>query len=102
MIAANRKVVYEQQCPSRNTIRTGTRPLDNNSHDICTNSRLAIHELCKITTSPTSVLFSKDEVSDDEGDDEYYDEGGYYDDEDNQYYDDYEQDYDEEHDDAQR
>ena len=71
MIAANRKVVYEQQCPSRNTTRTGTRPLDNSSsHDICNNSRLAIHELCKITTSPTSVLFSKDEVSDDEGDDE--------------------------------
>merc|ERR1719162_714290 len=69
VIAADRKAVYEQKIYSQGR-RIGVHPTNNNSHE----SRLAIHELCRITTSPTSVRFSKDEVSDDEEDDEDDDE----------------------------
>lgn len=73
VIAANREAVYEQKCHSSGR-RIGFRPLDDSSHDFHNTSHLAIHELCKITTSPTSVRFSKDEISDDEEDGDVDDE----------------------------
>jgi len=69
IIAADRKVVYQQSHGSGRKI--GTNQLSNGGHDT---SRLPIHELCKITTSPTRVRFSKDEISDDEEEGEDDDE----------------------------
>eukprot|EP00531_Pseudo-nitzschia_arenysensis_P014906 CAMPEP_0116157062 /NCGR_PEP_ID=MMETSP0329-20121206/23150_1 /TAXON_ID=697910 /ORGANISM="Pseudo-nitzschia arenysensis, Strain B593" /LENGTH=637 /DNA_ID=CAMNT_0003654157 /DNA_START=114 /DNA_END=2027 /DNA_ORIENTATION=- len=73
VIASNRKAVYEQRRNNTNSNNISARRIgihsslnNNNNND----GHLAIHELCKITTSPTSVRFSKDEVSDDEGDDD--------------------------------
>eukprot|EP00531_Pseudo-nitzschia_arenysensis_P019592 CAMPEP_0116138240 /NCGR_PEP_ID=MMETSP0329-20121206/12681_1 /TAXON_ID=697910 /ORGANISM="Pseudo-nitzschia arenysensis, Strain B593" /LENGTH=140 /DNA_ID=CAMNT_0003633219 /DNA_START=60 /DNA_END=478 /DNA_ORIENTATION=- len=77
VIASNRKAVYEQRRNNTNSNNISARRIgihsslnNNNNND----GHLAIHELCKITTSPTSVRFSKDEVSDDEGDDDDDDE----------------------------
>jgi hypothetical protein len=66
VIAADRKTVYEEKS-SRNGLRIGIHP---NNNDVSNSNHLAIHELCKMTTSPTSVRFSNDEISDDEEDDE--------------------------------
>ncbi len=65
---ADRKAVYEQRRHNNNN--TGRRIGIHSSLNNNNAGHLAIHELCKITTSPTSVRFSKEEVSDDEGDDE--------------------------------
>jgi hypothetical protein len=70
--------VYEHKC-HKNGRSIGVHSLNssssssnnnNNNHDFYNTSRLAIHELCKMTTSPTSVRFSKDEISDDEEEDD--------------------------------
>ncbi len=63
VIASDRKSVYAQRCHN-NERRIGIHP--NLTH----NSDLAIHELCRMATVPTSVRFSKDEISDDEEDDD--------------------------------
>ena len=81
MISADKKAVYEHKC-HKNGRRIGIHSLNNNTNnnhnhnhnynhnDFYSTSRLAIHELCKMTTSPTSVRFSKDEISDDEEEDD--------------------------------
>jgi len=68
VIALDREAVYEQR-GNQNGRMIGIHS-HNNHNDTHSTGHLAIHELCRITTSPTSVRFSKDEVSDDEGDDD--------------------------------
>jgi len=65
IISVDRNAVYTQ------IRRRGIHSPNNNLN----NSRLAIHELCKLASCPTSVRFSQDEFSEDEEDDDEHHDG---------------------------
>jgi len=69
VISADKKAVYQPES-KRRTLNNHHGIEGNTNNGNGYNNNLAIHELCKIVTSPTSVRFSRDEFSDDEEGDE--------------------------------